>query len=353
MSLLHQRGVALIMVLGVLAVISVLAGAIYQQTRTDQQLSSQYQALQQGYWYALGGEQVALGLADDYLEKQRLKEQESEIVFPVSEGTIQLTLIPRQQCFNLNALSDEAVDYLPDVQTSGSENTDQGSNDNDSAAEGSGNTEGEQPLTGLALKRNQLLRLFELVEIDSARASQFIDRLSDWLDADSLPEGSYGAEDVEYSGQQLPQLPANQHLISDSEWLEFIELSQQERQNLEQLLCLRPGDNALRINPNQLTESQAVLVAAVLGSKVSEQLAADLFAQKPSFETLDGLWQSSELSGIQLESARKADFSIEHRFAEVKTEVDYAAARFTLNSLIVVDKANRAQVLARRYGVSH
>ena len=108
-----------------------------------------------------------------------------DIVFPVDGGSIAGLVEDEQACFNVNRL------YL-----------------SDEAAQSGSRSPAQQVLEGLLLN----------LESNPQRAAFITQRLSDWVDADFSPEGTYGAEDLTYTAADYPYLPPNQPLDSLSEF---------------------------------------------------------------------------------------------------------------------------------------
>ena len=107
----RQRGVALLMVLLILALMMVLASAMTERTaRLYQQTATTLDNLQ-AKWYALGAETMAAALlqrdALDSPNQTHLAQnwaQEGRR-FTVNDGEINATITDGQACFNLNAIN--------------------------------------------------------------------------------------------------------------------------------------------------------------------------------------------------------------------------------------------------------
>lgn len=107
----RQRGVALLMVLLILALMMVLASAMTERTaRLYQQTATTLDSLQ-AKWYALGAETMAAALlqrdALDSPNQTHLAQnwaQEGRR-FTVNDGEINATITDGQACFNLNAIN--------------------------------------------------------------------------------------------------------------------------------------------------------------------------------------------------------------------------------------------------------
>ena len=109
-----QRGVALIIVLLVVAIVSVLAtemgGRLQLQMRRAQNIKDNNQA----YWYAMGAEEFARkSIATLIAESNGVISLSqpwatNDFTFPVAGGSISAKLVDMQSCFNLNSVAEVA-----------------------------------------------------------------------------------------------------------------------------------------------------------------------------------------------------------------------------------------------------
>lgn len=119
----RQRGVALLMVLLILALMMVLASAMTERTaRLYQQTATTLDSLQ-AKWYALGAETMAAALlqrdALDSPNQTHLAQnwaQEGRR-FTVNDGEINATITDGQACFNLNAINRGSGEEIPGRRT--------------------------------------------------------------------------------------------------------------------------------------------------------------------------------------------------------------------------------------------
>ena len=346
---LHQKkskGAALILVLGVLAIMTVLTVQINGSAKnlTKQQFS--LKQLQQSYWYARSGEEFAKLESKKYVSSKYIPEDKRSIIFPIEDGSIEIIITLMQDCFNLNSFSQRSAIKVNNRLIN---ENDQNSNNNNNSNE---NNE-KINLQGVELKRKQLNTLFNHFSINADRSTLFADRLIDWLDADNIPTGIYGAENTYYASTQPARLTPNQHLFSLSEIRQFLEKDYQDFTAVEDLLCTRPGDNQLRVNINQLDPSSATLISAILIGNISDEAALSIIENRPKagFSSLDEFWQLAELKDININEAQKNAFSIENRYFQIETKVNYLNAKFSLISLLRINEDKSVDIISRQYGV--
>ncbi|MDU0353229.1 type II secretion system minor pseudopilin GspK [Paraglaciecola aquimarina] len=186
----HQKGVALIIVLLIVAIVSVLATEMGTRLQLQIKRASNIKENNQAYWYAMGAEQFAQkSLSELYKSSSAVIHLEQpwnqEFTFPI-EGGIQAQLVDLQSCFNLNALG---------IANSGT----------------GANTELAQRLNAFSQVMETIEPQIPSYEIDTVRES-----LADWLDTDSQSR-SLGAEDSEYESLPFPYVAANDLMTHKSE----------------------------------------------------------------------------------------------------------------------------------------
>ena len=341
-----SSGAALILVLGVLAIMTVLTVQINDSAKklTNQQFS--LKQLQQSYWYAKSGEEYARLESRKYVTSKYIPEDKRSIIFPIEDGSIEINTTLMQNCFNLNSFSQRSA--LKVKNRLNNENPPNSNNANNSNENDTKNN-----LQGVELKRQQLNTLFNSYSINTDQSTFFADRLIDWLDADNIPTGNYGAENTYYASAHPARLTPNQHLFNLSEIHQFLEKDHQDFTAVEDILCTRPGDNQLRVNINQLDTSNALLISAILLGNVNNKTALSIIENRPKegFSSLDEFWQLTEFKDININAAQKNAFSIENRYFQIETKVNYLNSKFSLISLLRINDDKSVDIISRQYGV--
>ncbi len=103
----QQQGVALIIVLLIVAIVSVLATEMGSRLQLQIKRASNIKENNQAYWYAMGAEQYARKSIKQLMDKDgdviHLEQPwNQEFVYPIEGGGIQAQLVDMQSCFNLN-----------------------------------------------------------------------------------------------------------------------------------------------------------------------------------------------------------------------------------------------------------
>ncbi|HDG8061113.1 TPA: type II secretion system minor pseudopilin GspK, partial [Klebsiella quasipneumoniae subsp. similipneumoniae] len=184
----RQRGVALLMVLFILALMMILASAMTERTSVMYQHTAVTLDNLQARWYALAAENMAATLlqrdALDSPSQTNLAQtwaQEGRR-FTLDDGEILATIRDGHACFNLNAINHRADE-----------------------------TSGETPYP-----TDVFVRLLALLGESPLRAIQIAAALGDWTDSDGQPRLN-GAEDEVYMAQTPGYLAANQPMQDVSE----------------------------------------------------------------------------------------------------------------------------------------
>ncbi|RVU31676.1 type II secretion system minor pseudopilin GspK [Neptunomonas marina] len=325
----QQRGAALILVLGVMAVISILATQILETSRQSTQAFKAQRDLQQARWYARAGEFYATSKLGDYIDKKQLALKDREVQFPIEQGFIRYELTSLHRCLNLNSLQ------LPEPKENAAEREQQ---------------KAQQSYTEAVWR----YLITEHAQADTVSADQLIQRAHDWTDPDELPTGVYGAESSFYASQAPAQRPANRTFLLPSEIRYLEALAAEPRQQILPLICARPNDLAIAINPNDLQPQDAPLLQALMGGAIDARTALNIIEDRPreGWSNAAEFWQQPVLKDLSVSEASKAAIVMKRHYFSLITEVQFGVARFRLISLLHVDENKKTRVLGRRYGVN-
>lgn len=277
----RQRGVALIIVMLVVALVSVIAVNMSGRMQTSVVRTANFQEAEQAYWYALSAEAIVKDLLLTEIKdsegvvhrnQQWYQQSEDAQLYPVEGGAIGGVITDLQACFNLNALR-----VPPDNQN-------------------------------LLMRRKAQLRMLMtevMEEPDSYTVDVVVDSLADWLDDDSELSGSYGAEDSDYESLRFPYRAANGMMAHISEFRLVRGVSQDLYLALQPYVCVLPRDSRLQLNVNTIEDEHgALLYAATLGAMGVDDATRFLMNRPDSgYESLDEARGAPELAsaaGAQL-----------------------------------------------------
>jgi general secretion pathway protein K len=319
----HQHGVALILVLGLMAVIALLATQLTGKVDRHLDQTVILRDLDQARWYARAGEVYAQTTLEDLVTKALLETEDKTANFPISgegqSGFVSYQLTASHTCLNLNSLT---IDYnATDANTK-------------------------------AIKAVWSYALDQIAGVDNTTAAMFIQRASDWMDDNSEPQSPYGAESLFYTDQTPPYQPTNQPMVALDEAKRLNVLNDEEWQAIKPYLCLRPSDSELAINPNDLTEKDATLLVVLSEGLLDEAAALNVIESRPDdgYESIDDFYSLPALAEAG-ETFRSA-FTLERHYFTLDTQVLVGQSPFRILSLLHVDSNGKTAVLSRRLGVT-
>lgn len=309
----RQRGVALLMVLLVVALVSVMAVTLSGRLQTTVLRTANFQQAEQAYWYWLSAEEIVRELLqrevsenDGVVTQQQMWYQQSKSgsIYPVDGGAIKGEIQDLQSCFNLNSLRvEDGVSSGSGAGTAPPSNTGQGSQSgtntgsnsgtNNNANSGSGNNAGGSIAPDVLRERRKAqLRMLLMATDDNMEpyaADVIVDSLADWLDSDDNIDGSYGAESVDYQSLQFPYRAANSWLVHVSELRLVRGVTARIYQQIKPYVCVIPRDNSLKLNINTVSKEQPELLHAVTVGAMSMGDAASFLASRreSGYESMD------------------------------------------------------------------
>ncbi|HEY5718412.1 MAG TPA: type II secretion system minor pseudopilin GspK [Motiliproteus sp.] len=333
----RQGGVALILVLLVVALMSIVATQLGSLLQLNIQQASNREQYLQAYWFARGGERLARGLIEAALEADnRLHLGQAWasplLSYPIDGGFMQVRIIDQQACYNLNALSEL-------------------------------NTDQDGSTTALPKPVSQLHGLMTALDVDPALIGRWVDPLRDWLDKDNLPTGVDGAEDLYYTNRTPPYLPANGplHDLTELAFIDGLGLSDtprsdEEREQLagvRQQLCVVPAAE-LKLNVNTLTEEQTALLVGLFEGKITTEDAAEWLEARPEdgFNDVDAFWAqvvANETLAASIDVTTKDQLRVDSEFFLARVEVNYYDANLILYARIKV-RDGKPTVYQLHYG---
>lgn len=322
-TLKAQRGVALLIVLMIVALVSVLATTMGTRLQLQVQRTANIKDNNQAYWYAMGAEAFAGKSLKQLLEESADtisidQPWAQEFIYPVDNGQITARLEDMQSCFNVNALP-----------------------------KADANQARQQSVTP-AMEAFHRMLLESGLEMDSYTADTFRDSLADWLDEDDQMR-PYGAEDSEYESKEFPYLAANGKMSSQSELRLIKGVQPQWLNKILPLVCVIPSSDSLKINVNTLTPERAAILAGLTGMTLSQ--AKSLISSRPrdGWEDLNQFFGEPDIAALSIEQDRRDWFSVSTEYFMLHTKTRYNKATFTLTTVFHAQTAG-VSVLRREFG---
>lgn len=339
-TLNRQSGVALVVVLLVVALVAVLATDMGSRLQLQVKRVANIKDANQAYWYAMGAEQFArksiqevLDLDDGVIHKEQPWSQ--EFTYPLEGGGIQAQLKDMQACFNLNAINS--------IAEANNSNADDEEDDNQDSDEDN-NSRSESTATVSDAFYN-LLTNAEL-EIDSYSAETLRDSVIDWVDEDDNTS-DFGAEDGEYESRPIPYLSANGPMVNKSELRMINGVDLAWLTDLMPMLCAIPDLQALKININTVEQEHAAIIAGMLD--ISNQEAQSILSSRPT-EGYDDIQDFFAEPDVNVSDAKQAWFDISTSYFILHTKTRYNNASFAMSTVFKVSENNEVSVLRREFG---
>lgn len=305
----RQRGMALITVLLVVAVVTVVSAGIIARQQLSIRSSANQLHVRQAWHYALGGETLAKAILQRDLREGDPRAPvdhpgeawaKARAPFSLDEGgalRVQITDLTAR--FNLNSLL----------------------------------RQGQPNEAAVAQFRRLLLGL----QIEAPYA----ERLLDWLDADDQPSGGYGAEDNQYLLAQPAYRAGNRELKDVSELRLLLEMTEADYQRLSPHVSALPADATLNVN----TASARVLASVADGLPLST--AQGLVAARGGEGYRDLPSFTAQLGGLQVQSQ---GLGVGSQYFQVLSEVTVGERRQVLRSTLQRASDGKVYVLARDLG---
>ncbi|MFD2179137.1 type II secretion system minor pseudopilin GspK [Veronia pacifica] len=322
----RQRGVALLVVMFIMALMTSLAmnmtGRLFVNfNRVESQIR-----YEQAYWYTMAVEQLTGAVlkasipdsgAVTLAQAWSVKDQ----TYPVDGATVTGSIIDRQACFNLNAFQAEKP-------------TQNGTN---------------PPLV------TALQQLLISQDIDSTEAENIASATWEFIDRDTNVQSALGVEDSEYESRNPAYVTPNGLLADATEWRAVNGVTQQIERKVGRFLCAIPSDTAT-LNVNTLTEDDAPVLAALLHPNLSVDQARTLIKNRDSVAgwSDEDAFLSDPIFG-QLGQPEKDNLKkyigVRSRFFEVDSTIKLDEARFRTRALLMQDENDsKYTVVRRRFG---
>ncbi|KIO37826.1 type II secretion system minor pseudopilin GspK [Shewanella sp. cp20] len=322
-----QRGVALIVVLLIVAMIAIIATNINSRNQISVRRTINLAQYDQAYWYAISAEELAkkvlkqdLDDADDGKVHRQQYWAQADVVFPAEQGEIGGRISDLQACFNLNALAIET-------------------------------TEVENGQPKLPLAAIQFKGLLVALGMDDFSAERLTHTLKDYIDEDTVAS-PFGAEDADYESRTVPYRAANTLMSHRSELRAVIGFSQEVYLKLAPYICVIPGNDRQVLNVNTIEVEQAALLAGMFDNKISVGEAESIINQRPGdgYDSMEDFWSNGSISGLRQQKNLESSFSLKSKYFLLEAGAKVDSATFRMQSVLRVGGNNQLDVLTRQYG---
>lgn len=287
-----KKGVALMIVLVLLAAMASVAVSLSSGLQSQVMLAQTQQDYQQALWYANGAENLALNTLSRRQEHLYFgKNGGLEYVrYPVEQGSIQLLLNDLQTCFNVNVLATSEV-------TSGSP------------------------------YREQLVNLFTLLGVPASVANSLTEQIQIKVNGKmaSLP------------GEDVEGLPGtNFQMVDISELRQLRNMDAALYKKVTPFLCTLPTTK-LAINVNTLSPKKSALLAALFFPFLNAEQARSVLLKRPvkGWDSVDNFLDALPASvNTQKIQRIKPFLQVESNYLQLNTLVHMNTLNVNMQSLI-------------------
>lgn len=317
-----ERGMALLIVLVLVAVISTLAVGILEDVRFAIRRTANAEAVGQARWYAMGAETLAeaqlrrLAKIDTARTTLRGGWNGRVFRFPIEGGVMQGRVSDGVACFNLNSVVMGAGDQLQ----------------------------------ARELGVRQFTALLTALRTPQGEAEALAGALADWIDSDDVRETA-GAEDEAYARGLRPYRTAGALMAEVSELRAVRGVTPELYDRIRLFVCALPTVDLSPINVNTVPEDRAVLISMLTDGAVAPEAAARVLARRPpgGWSNTDAFWAEEGLADAAPGGEAGQQATVRTRFFTLETDVVFADAEVVSSALFEQDAAGDVRLVARRW----
>ncbi|NVK86809.1 MAG: type II secretion system minor pseudopilin GspK [Gammaproteobacteria bacterium] len=349
-----QRGVTLLVVLVVVALVTLISAQLIERGVFSERRTTLMLGRDQAFQIALGGEELAsswLALGFDSPDVVHLNQKwaTTAFEFPIEGGMIKGSVRDAQTCFNLNALGRVQNDDGPG---GGDEPRSEGDRDGgrDQGRDGSPSVGPSNDPNGpqrrpriQVIYSNLVNEVLKQVDLPGVTPESLVAPVVDWIDEDDLPTGIDGAEDLLYTGYDVPYRAANSLMASKSELRMVKGYSAKVYEAIKDYVCVLPRTDIDSINVNTLLPEQALLLTA-MDEKIDASLAQSIIDNRPE-EGYDATSFKAQLPNNSQINTDKIIFT--SNYFVIRIQVSLNGATFIMRSLVERTGGQRDQMKFR------
>lgn len=321
----RQRGVALLTVLLLVAVMGVLVMATLDDVRFGLRRAGNVQALEQAQWHARG----VAALARSQVEAmQRLdpavtlldgnwEDVPRPLPLPGEEGGLAVVRVTDGgNCFNLNSV----VEGAP----------------------------GQWQYNATGARQYQAL--LEALGVDDARARSLADALVDWIDSDASPR-PMGAEDNAYQAADPARRTSGTLLAEPSELRAIAGYDAALYARLRPWACALPDDRLSPLNVNTLRPDDAPLLTMLTLGALPPAHARSVISARPPGGWRDNavFWSLPALAAANAPAPVIGQTALRTRYFGLDVRVSLGEAEAVLTETFEVADDGRTHLLAHRW----
>ena len=320
-----QQGVALIIILLLLAVMVSIAATMADRLFGQFRRATNQINYQQAYWYSIGAEALAkAGIEQSFKDSDTINLSQpwalEEQTYPLDYGTLKGRLADKQACFNINALADLEV-------TAGSD---------------------QAPYLVESFQH-----LLEELEVDNYQAETIAQSMWEFVDSDNSVNLTSGVEDSFYESMSPAYMTANSLVADSSELRSVNQVSGQVMEKVSPYVCALPTSD-LRLNVNTLQADQAVILVALFHPALALDTAKGVLENRPfdGWASVDDFLNENEFSSISedIKKNAKGYLAVTSSYFELDAELLVGDSRVRVRSLLFSENQETVTVIRRRFG---
>lgn len=323
MNAAPKRGMAMVVVMVLLAVMALLASNMTVRLQKQLALAHHQQDYRQAQWYVASAESLALATLSEslghesrvHLAQSWVQERRS---FPVPDGQITINLSDMQACFNLNSLAAVKANRQ-----------------------------------GTPLVIRQLIALFATADISEYRAQMVAESLWEFIDEDTVTQTLLGREDSEYLVRPIPFLTPNRPLSDLSEIRRVQGMDADLYQKIKPLVCVLPVTSQ-HINVNTLDIAQSALLEALFTPTLSVDQAREVLKARPvnGWDSVTDFLSETALSDVDegIKAQVKPMLSVSSNYFHLQSYIEVNGMSLSIQSMIVRQGEQNFEILWHQTG---
>lgn len=318
-----QRGIALITVLMVLAIMVTISTSMTGRMTASLLRTEGLSFSQKVYWYGQASvEFTRMILNNDFADSEVVSLDQvwatPDMIFPVDDGSIAGSLKDYRSCFNINAIG------LADK----------------------GNTR--------ALPVRQFQALLEALDLEEYSAEIISESTRDWIDTNDTVDGSQGAEDRTYEGRPVSHLAANNLMVELSELRAVQGVTRHIFDRIKPYLCALPVADQL-INVNTVDATQSAILYALFKPEINFSKADfdQLLEDRPTsgWASTDEFLASSLFANDTVPDEIKSQLSVTSEFFQLYGVAEFDDRLMALKLLFKIEDKKATTIRFQYAGI--
>ncbi|MCW8996353.1 MAG: type II secretion system minor pseudopilin GspK [Psychromonas sp.] len=316
-----QRGLALITVLMILAIMVTVAATMTGRLTLGLKRTEGMIFSQKVYWYGQAAADLGRLILNNDFANSNVNSLDQiwatpDMVFPLDNGHIAGQIKDFRSCFNINALAQSPQ---------------------------SGNS-------NVAVKQFQTL--LEAIGLNNNSAQVIAQSTRDWIDKNSQVDGAQGAEDSFYQGLSIAHLAANNLMVDISELRAVQGVDKDIYEKVVPYLCALPSREQ-KINVNTVSIEQPEILYALFKTyhNLSTADFKTLLQARPlsGWNNINDFFSSSLLAPLNISSTLKNQLSVSSDFFQLSGVAEFEGRLLALKFLFQI-QAKKAKLIRYQTG---